>query len=410
MKDGAAAPRPLEGVTVVDLTRALAGPFATMILADLGAEVVKVEPLPDGDMVRGWGPFDRGIGVYFLSVNRNKRSIAVDFRDPRGLAVIRDLLAAADVVVDNFKPGTMERMGLGDAALEALNPRLVRCSISGFGSEGPYGSRPGFDQVAQGMSGLMSITGAADGEGFRVGLPIGDLVGGMWGAIGIEGALLERVRTGRGRRVETSLLSGLVGLLCVQGQRTLSLGEVPERVGNHHPVIAAYGTFSAADAPINVAAATEGMWRALTRVLDAPALADDPRFVDNAARMENRSALQAELDRRFRARPAAAWTEALIAAGIPAGPINTLDRVFSDPHVVENRYVETVEHPTLGALPQLASPVVLDGVRGASVRTPPPALGADTAAVLEGLGYDAERIQRLGEAGVVGGALPARAG
>jgi formyl-CoA transferase len=361
-------------------------------------------------MVRGWGPFDRGIGVYFLSVNRNKRSIAVDFRDPRGLAVIRDLLTAADVVVDNFKPGTMERMGLGDAALEALNPRLVRCSISGFGSEGPYGSRPGFDQVAQGMSGLMSITGAADGEGFRVGLPIGDLVGGMWGAIGIEGALLERARTGRGRRVETSLLSGLVGLLCVQGQRTLSLGEVPERVGNHHPVIAAYGTFSAADAPINVAAATEGMWRALCRVLDAPALADDPRFVDNAARMENRGALQAELDRRFRARPAAAWTEALIDAGIPAGPINTLDRVFSDPHVVENRYVETVEHPTLGALPQLASPVVLDGVRGASVRTPPPALGADTAAILEGLGYDAGRIAALGEAGVVGGALPARAG
>ncbi|MGE0155213.1 MAG: CaiB/BaiF CoA transferase family protein [Reyranellaceae bacterium] len=398
---------PLAGIRVLDLTRALAGPFCTMILGDFGADVVKVEPLPGGDMVRQWGPFAAGgegdrTGVYYLSVNRNKRSLALDFRKPEALALLRRLAQGADVVVDNFKPGTMAALRLDDATLAAANPRLIRVGITGFGQGGPYGEWGGFDQVAQGMSGVMSLTGEVAGQPMRFGLPIGDLTAGMWAALGTMAALRQREQTGQGQRVDTSLLGALVGLLCVQGQRSLSLGENPPRAGNDHPVIYPYGVFRTGDGLLNIACATEGMWRGLCEVLGLQSLAADPRFADNAARMAHRDALRALIEDRLAAQGGAAWTRALVAAGIPAGPIYTLDQVFADPQVIQQRLVETVAHPTLGALPQLANPVKLEALAGGSVRIPPPLLGQHSQEILRQFGFSDGEIEALRNTGTVG--------
>lgn len=386
---------PLDGLRVLDLSRALAGPFCTMILGDLGADVVKVEPLPDGEMIRGWGPFDRGISTYYLSINRNKRSLALEFRDARALELLRDLGRVADVLVENFKPGTMEDMGLSCDALRAANWRLIYANITGFGRDGPYGHWPGLDQIAQGMSGLMSITGTSESGPIRVGLPIGDMVAGMWTALGIQSALIQRQTTGQGQRVETSLLAGLVGLLCVQGQRYLSLGEVPKPAGNDHPVICPYGTFEAKDGPFNMAAPTEAMWRKLCGLLGLEELADHPDVRDNSARMRNKDQVRRRLNERFSARTRLEWTTALVELGLPAGPIYDLADVFADPQVRHLRLAETIDHPTLGALRQLADPVRLDTFEGRSVRMPPPVLGQHSEAVLRDYGIAADRIAAL---------------
>lgn len=387
---------PLSGIRVLDLTRALAGPFCTAILADLGAEVVKVEPTPRGEMIRGWGPFKDGVSVYYLSINRNKRSLALDFRAPAAMPLLREMAGIADVVVENFKPGTMEEMGLGWEALSVANPRLVLTSISGFGRGGPYTDWPGLDQIAQGMSGLMSVTGSKGGEATRVGIPIGDVTAGMWAAIGTQAALFQRAVSGRGQRVETSLLAGLIGMLNVQAQRTLSLDDVPEPAGNDHPVICPYGTFQASDGAFNMAAVTDEMWAKLCRLLDLEALTSDPAFSDNTARMRNRDDLVRRLNERFASRPKAEWTRELVALGLPAGPILSMAEVFEDEHVRATGMVETVAHPRLGALRQLASPVRLEGMAGSgSVRTPPPELGEHSEAVLAEWGFDPERIAGL---------------
>ncbi len=393
---------PLSSVRVLDLTRALSGPFCTMILGDLGADVVKVEPTPDGEMIRGWGPFHDGIGVFYLSVNRNKRSLAVDFRTGEGLALIRELALSADVLVENFKPGSTARMGLDYASLQAENPKLVYASITGFGDSGPYGTWPGFDQIAQGMSGLMSISGFPDGEPTRVGVPIGDMLAGMWAAVGVNAALAARAASGRGQKVDTSLLAALVGMLCVQGQRYLSLGEVPGRAGNDHPVLYPYGAFTAADGPINLAAPTQPMWAAVCRVLGLETLIEHPDFADNSARSANRDALRQRMNARLKTRTAIEWSRELIEAGIPAGPIYTLDQVFADPQVQHASMAETVEHPTIGPLRQLSSPLRMDGLTGGAVRMAPPLLGQHSRAVLADYGLDPARIGALVDAGVVG--------
>jgi crotonobetainyl-CoA:carnitine CoA-transferase CaiB-like acyl-CoA transferase len=392
---------PLENIRVLDLTRALAGPFCTMILGDMGAEVIKVEPAPKGEMIRGWAPFDRGVGVYYLSVNRNKRSLAVDFRKPEALALLRRLAAEADVLVENFKPGSAAKMGLDYASLKPANPGLVHASLTGFGSRGPYGNWPGYDQIAQGMSGMMSISGFPDGPPTRLGVPLGDLVAGMWGAIGVLSAIVQRQATGLGQQVEANLLGGLIGLLCVQGQRTLSLGEVPGRIGNDHPVIYPYGAFQAADGMINVAAATEAQWRRLCEILGASDLLERPEFSDNTLRSENRAWLKPELDRRLAARPAAEWSRELMEAGIPTGPVYTLDQVFSDPHVLATGMTEEIEHPTLGMIRLLAGPARLEAHEGRTVRSPPPILGQHSRAVLEGFGLDRDEIAALIASGAV---------
>jgi crotonobetainyl-CoA:carnitine CoA-transferase CaiB-like acyl-CoA transferase len=386
---------PLEGIRVLDLSRALAGPFCATILADLGAEVIKIEPGPDGEMVRGWGPFQDGISVYYLSIHRNKKSLSINFRSDEGIDLIRKMSVSADVIVENFKPGVMDTMGIGYESLRTTNPRLIFGSISGFGSSGPYGDWPGMDQIAQGMSGLMSITGQPETGPTRVGIPIGDVVAGMWCALGIQAALFERTRTNLGQRVETSLLAGLIGLLTVQGQRQLSLGQVPGVAGNDHPVICPYGLFEAKDGPFNLAAATEDMWAKLCQLLELQELISDPRYSSNAARMQNREQLKRELNTRFVERNKMDWTLALVKLGIPAGPIYTLDQVFADPHVRETGMVERIEHPTLGPIELASSPIRMNALRAGVVRSAPPLLGQDTREVLEKLGLSDSLIEDL---------------
>lgn len=392
---------PLAGVKVVDLTRALSGPFCSMILADLGADVIKVEPMTSGDMIRTWGPFDRGISAYYLSTNRNKRGIAINFRDERGLELIRHLAAQADIVVENFKSGVMEDMGLDYDTLAKANPGLILGSITGFGNDGPMGKWPGFDQIAQGYSGLMSLTGQPETGPTRVGTAVGDLTSGMWTAIGIISALLSRQQSGRGQHVETSLLASLVGLLSVQGQRYLSLGEVPTPTGNVHPVIAPYGVFETKDGPLNLAPATPDMWVKLCRLLALEELLDDPRFIDNAARMQHREELRVIVESRLKLRTKMEWTEKMIALGIPAGPINNLADVFNDPQVKHCHLVEEVQHPVLGPLKQVANPIKLDAFSHGSVRRPPPMLGEHTYEVLAEFGYNPTHLQELSDDGVI---------
>jgi crotonobetainyl-CoA:carnitine CoA-transferase CaiB-like acyl-CoA transferase len=386
--------KPLDGIRVLDLTRAAAGPFCSMILGDFGADVIKAEATPGGDLLRAFGPFHEGEGVYFLSLNRNKRSIALDFRSPSGLELLHSLAQRADVVLENFKPGVTEQMGLSYEQLRKVNPDVVYASITGFGSNGPYGRWPGVDQIAQGMSGFMSFTGTEESGPTRVGLAIGDLVAGMWEAIGILGAVLQRRATGAGQQVETSLLGGLIGLLSVQGQRYLSLGEVAPPAGNEHPVISPYGVFNAKDGPINLCVATQDMWASLCRILAVEELVDDPDFVDNSARHANRAALTDRLNRALARDTQAAWTTRLIEAGIPSGPIYDMAQVFADPHVQKAGFVQQVDHPTIGPLDLLANPARL-GASSATIALPPPLLGQHSREVLAELGLSSREIESL---------------
>jgi crotonobetainyl-CoA:carnitine CoA-transferase CaiB-like acyl-CoA transferase len=372
-----------------------------MILADLGAEVIKVEPCPSGDMIRQWGPFDRGNSAYYLSSNRNKKGIGIDFRSPEGLALIREMVLKSDVIVENFKPGRMAEMGLGYPELADEKPSLIYASITGFGSSGPAGNWPGFDQIAQGYAGLMSITGMPDTGPTRVGVAVSDLTTGMWVAMGVLAAWIEKLQTGRGQLVESSLLASLVGLLSVQGQRYLSLGEVPEPTGNTHPVIAPYGVFETADGPMNLAPATHDMWLNLCKLLELEHLTTDPRFLTNAERMQNRNVLKNIIEEKLLLRKRKEWTEQMIDLGIPAGPINNLADVFNDPQVKHCRMVETVEHPQLGTLKQLALPISMPGLANGSVRTAPPTFGQHTLEVMEDYGIDVDRVKRLHAEGTI---------
>jgi crotonobetainyl-CoA:carnitine CoA-transferase CaiB-like acyl-CoA transferase len=393
---------PLESIRVLDLTRALAGPFCTMCLADFGADVIKVESLPKGDMTRGWGPYDQGIAAYYLSINRNKRDLAVNFRDPKALEVLRRLALDVDVVVENFKPGRADEIGLGCDELRAANPKLIYASITGFGRSGPYGDWPGFDQIAQGMSGVMSLTGYPDGEPTRAGVPFGDVGAGMWTAMGICAAVAQRHKTGVGQRVETSLLASLIGMLSVQGQRYLSANDVAGRIGNYHMAAYPYGTCEASDGQLNIGAATQDMWVKLCKLLELEELLEHPDYIDNTKRMENRDALCERLNQKFRTDTAIAWTHKLIDVGIPAGPVYTMDEVFADPQVMHQNMVEGIDHPELGRIKQLSNPLRMDAFEGRTVRTPPPGLGEHTRAVLTEAGYTEMEIDQFIEAGTVG--------
>lgn len=385
---------PLAGLKVLDLTRALSGPFCTMILGDLGAEVVKVEPMPAGEMARQWGPFEEDISVYYLSANRSKQGIGVDFRKPEGLALLRRMALASDIVVENFKVGTMDAMGLGYEALAQEQPGLIMASISGFGSKGPARDWAGFDQVAQGYSGFMSLTGSPESGPMRVGVAVGDLTAGMWLTIGILSAVAQRSSTGRGQHVETSLLAGLMALLSVQGQRYLSKGEIPEPCGNVHPVIAPYGTFETADGPLNLAPATQAMWVKLCSILGLSHLVSDERFLTNAERMQHRYALKQELEAGLQRKTRMEWTALMIEGGIPAGPINTLEDVFADAQVQACGLVRSLDHPLLGELRQVDLPLGLS-TAGTASRRAPPVFGQHTREVFARYGMADAEIDRL---------------
>ncbi|HEU0206710.1 MAG TPA: CoA transferase [Pseudolysinimonas sp.] len=396
---------PLDGIVVLDLTRALAGPYATALLADLGATIIKVESKKGGDSTRAWPPFEGPHSLYFDSVNRNKSSIAIDFYSPEGAALLRRMALDADVVIENFKPGTLAEMGLDPAGLRAEKPSLIVASVSGFGATGPLAQAAGLDQVAQGMSGLMSVTGDDAEHPTRVGVPIVDIYAGVFTAVGIAAALVGRERTGgaengAGRQIETSLLEAAIAVSAFQGQRYLSTGEVPQPQGNNHPVLAPYGVFATADIPIIIAAGNDRHFQQLAELLGEPGLADEPEFATGRARSGHRQELTARLEQLLAARPGLEWVDELRRIGIPAGPILNYEQVFRDPQV---RHLDMVTHLTRrdgSALPLLRGPITVDGI-APIVRKAPPELGEDTRAVLDRLGLTAEQIDGLLAAGIV---------
>ena len=394
-------PGALDGLTVVDLTRVLSGPYCTMMLADMGARVIKVEQPGRGDDTRAWGPpFQNGESAYFLSINRNKESVTLNLKHPEGRRVLDALIERADVLVENFRPGTLERMGLGYADLSKQRPDLVYCSISGFGQTGPRRREPGYDAVMQGEGGLMSITGAPDGPGYRLGIAIVDIVSGMFSAYGIAVALLARERTGRGQYIDVGMLDSVAALLTYQAGIHFTTGEAPGRLGNRHPSITPYETLEAADGELVVAAGNDQLWRTFCGVIGAEALADDARFRTNKDRVAARDALRPLLVERMRTRPAADWIERLKAAGIPCGAVRDLAQVFTDPQLIERAMVVALDHPVAGAIRQLGVPIKMSGTPGA-VRTPPPALGQQTEAILGELGMSGPEIARLRADGAV---------
>lgn len=365
---------PLEGIRVVDLTRALAGPYATQMLADAGADVIKVERPDGGDDSRSWGPPFVGEGerresAYFLSINRGKRSVTLDLKDGRQLERLKDLIASADVLVENFRPGVMARLGLGASELEALNPRLVVLSITGFGEGGPYGHRPGFDQIVQGESGLMSVTGPVGGPPTKVGVPVADILAGMFGAYGVTTALMERERSGKGQRVTTSLLGAMFAIHTFQGARWLLAGEVPELAGNRHPLIAPYGTYPCRDGALNVAVGSEGLWRRFAPLVGLDP--DDARFATNGDRVARVDALEAAMAPALMAADMDTWMARFDAAGIPAGRILSLDQAYASPQVAFLGLVAELEHPALGALRLPGSPLRYSRSEGVALRAPP---------------------------------------
>ena len=392
--------QPLDGIQVVDVSRYLSGPTATMLLGDLGASVIKVEGLPRGDAARESGPFQDSESVYFMASNRNKRSIAVDLRHPDGLALVRRLAGRADVFVQNFKPGTVEKMGLGFEDLASLNPRLVYCSISGFGTEGAGRDLPGFDQSAQAMSGLMSVTGTEQTGPLRVGIAIGDSSAGVFAALGIVTALFQRDRTGLGEHVRTSLMESLLSLLSYQAQKYLSLGVVPGQDGNDHPLMFPQGTFHAKDGPFTIASGNDAMWRTLCGIVEDPDLGTDPRFRSNADRMRNRVLLRTILEERFRVRPVTYWLEAINRAGIPAAPIYDIAQALTSTIAADLSMVVEADHTTLGRMKLLGTPVKV-GDAEPQPRFGPPVLGQHTVEICREAGLTDEETARLLDAHVV---------
>lgn len=391
---------PLEGIRVLDLSRVLAGPYCTMLLSDAGADVIKVEP-PDGDETRRWGPpYVGGESAYYLSCNRNKRSIALDLSRPEGREVVLRLARRSDVLVENFKLGAMERWGLDyEEVLRPLNPRLIYCGISGFGRTGPYAGLPGYDFVVQAMGGLMSVTGEPDGPPTKVGVAVTDLTTGMLAALAIAAALVGRERTGEGQRIDLSLLETQIGWLVNVASNYLVSGRVPGRLGSAHPNIVPYQTFRASDREMVVAVGNDAQFRRLCQVVGLPELADDPRFATNAARVVHREALCRILEPALATRTADEWIAAMWAEGIPGGPINTVDQVFADPQVQHARIVQEVPHPTAGTVTLVGSPLQFGGQRP-PVRRHPPLLGEHTREILSEAGYSAEEIDALLQSGV----------
>ncbi len=368
---------PLEGVRVLDLSRVLAGPYATMVLADLGADVVKVEHPERGDDTRHWGPpFAGGESAYFLSVNRNKRSMGVDLKDPEGLERVRRLAAGADVLIENMRRGALERFGLGYEALKETNPDLIYCSVTGFGP-GKDRERPGYDFLIQARAGIMGITGSPDGEPTKVGVAIADIVCGLYAATAILAALRRREATGEGARIEVPLFESALSWLANRGQEYLVSGEDKGRMGNAHPTIVPYQTFDASDRPIAVAVGNDAQFGRLCAAIGRPELADDERYATNPARVANREELVEVLQGEFSKRAADEWVEEIREAGVPVGPVNALSDVFTDEHVLSSGILQTVEHPAAGVLKMLASPVLVDGERP-TIRRPPPTLGQHT--------------------------------
>jgi crotonobetainyl-CoA:carnitine CoA-transferase CaiB-like acyl-CoA transferase len=391
---------PLAGMRVLDLTQVMAGAYCSALLADMGADVVKVERPDRGDDTRAMGgAADVDSSPAFAAMNRNKRGLALDLKDARGTAALRRLVAAADVLVENFRPGTLDRLGLGYADLRELRPELVYCSISGFGATGPYSGQGGFDLVAQAMSGLISMTGEPGGGPVKVGVPICDLNAGLFGAYGVLSAYVHRLRTGRGQLVDTSLLEGGIAYTVWETALLFGTGQVAGPLGSAHRLSAPYEVLPTADGYVAIGAANQRNWVRFCDVLGSPELLTDDRFTDNRARMAHRGELADELAGRLRRRTTEEWVAALSAAGVPCGPLYDLEQVYADPHVQARDMLVSTQHPRLGEVRHIGSPVKLSATP-ARIRRTAPLLGEHTRAVLAEAGLDGAEIDELLAAGV----------
>lgn len=391
---------PLAGLKVLDLAQAVSGPLATMMLGDYGADVIKVEP-PGGDPSREWGPpFLGGESAYYLSVNRNKRSISIDLKAEEGRALVRRLAERCDILVSNFRPGVMERFGLGYESLAQANPGLIYASVSGYGPDGPYAQWPAYDQILQGVSGIMSVTGHGPGDHVRVGIALGDNLAALFLVQGVLAAVAARQQTGRGQRVETSLLQAMVCNLTFQAGRYFATGRAPQPQGNDHPLLVPYGLYQTGDGSMNIAVASESIWERLAHAVGRPDWLTDARFADNGARAAHREELRVQLEGALAARPTAEWVTSLNEAGVPCGPVLNIQQVFADPQVQHMGLAAQLSHPTAGEICVTGLPVTLSQTP-ASIRTAPPLLGEHTREVLGEAGFEAQEIDRLLANGVV---------
>jgi crotonobetainyl-CoA:carnitine CoA-transferase CaiB-like acyl-CoA transferase len=396
------SPGPLSGVLVLDLSRVLSGPYCSMMLSDMGARVIKIEHPVRGDDTRHWGPpFQHGESVYFLSVNRNKESVAIDFSVPQGRALLDGLLKHADVVIENFRPGTLRKFGLDYASLSATYPSLIYCSVSGYGQTGRRAPEPGYDAIAQAEGGLMSVTGLSDGPPIRPGIPIADIATGMFAASGILAALFNRERTGRGQSVDVALLDSVAALLTYQAGSYFATGAPPTRHGNRHAMIAPYDLFTAADGDFILAVGNDAQFQRCCDAMGLAELSHDPRFATNRDRVERYEELRAILDATFRTADRGAWLARLASVGVPAGPVRDVKELVADPQLADRGMVRTVDHPKAGPVQLIGTPIKLSDAPEA-VRTPPPLLGQHTGPVLkELLGLDEDAIRRLESARVI---------
>lgn len=393
--------RPLEGVSVLDFSRILAGPYCTMQLGDLGAEILKVEP-PSGDDCRHWGPpFANGESAYFLAVNRNKKSLCLDLKTPEGREIARSLVEHVDVMIENFRPGTMDRLGLGYESASEVNPAIVYCSVSGYGQTGPFREKAGYDAVMQGEGGWMALTGEPEGMPMKVGASLADIFTGMMAAEGILAALYRRERTGKGERIDVALFDSVMATLCYQAQGYLMTGALPKRLGNRHPSLAPYETFATADSHVIVGVGNDALWKKFCAAVD-PSL-DEPRFEKNADRVRGYDELRLRLDGLFRSRTTEEWVRLLESAGIPVGRVRNVREVFDNPQVRARGMRIEVNHPKLGKLPLTGNPIHMSRDAEGETILPPPLLGEHTEDVLrDKLGLDEVRLRSLRKKGVFG--------
>ena len=391
----------LEGIKVLDLSRALAGPYCTMMLADMGAEVIKLEMPGRGDDSRSWGPpFVEGESAYFMSINRNKKSITLNMKSEKSTGIIHRLIKQSDVLVENFRPGAMERLGLEYKQVKKMNSGIIYCSISGFGQDGPYRMLPGFDQVLQGMGGLMSITGEPGGPPIKVGVAIADIAGGMFASYGIVAALYNREKTGKGQAVDISLLDSQVAWLTYRAGAYFASGEVPQPVGSGHPVIVPYQAFKTKDVYINIAVGNDQLWERFCKAVGLEKVMNDPKFATNAKRVESREEIVKIIGDLIAAKNGEEWLKILTDAGVPCGPIYTVDKIFSDPQVLHRQMLQELDHPKVGKIKVAGTPVKLSDTPG-EVKSAPPVLGQHTQEILTQLGYSDKDVAKLKEEKVI---------
>jgi len=392
---------PLQGLRVVDLTRVLAGPFCTQSLGDLGAEVLKIEPPDRGDETRHFPPFVAGESHYFLGINRNKKSLIIDLQQPAGAEILRRLVAKADILVENYRPGVMDRLGLGYAALAEINPRLIYCAISGFGLSGPLRDKPSFDIVTQALSGALSINGERGHMPVKLGIPLGDMVGGVFGPMAILAALHERTQTGRGRLIDISLHDGLIGMLGYFAQLAFITGEDPPPMGSSHPNIVPYGSFPASDGSIIIAVLSESFWGKLCDALERPDLATEPRFATPTGRRDHRDEVDAAIAEITRTRTVAEWEARLAKSDVPHAPVLGVTAALAHPHATAREMVVEAEHPTIGPMRLAGRPIKFPG-SPQRPSTAPPVMGQHTVEVLrDELGYSEAEIEALRRDGII---------